>query len=57
MKRYIVVSSSKYPSFKDEVNEYISQGYIPQGGISVVAGDVEYSRTYYQALYLPEKKD
>jgi len=46
---YIVVSKTGPRPLQDAVQEYVREGWQPQGGIAVVA-DKEGSRFYFQAL-------
>ena len=52
MEKYIMVYSTDRAFFLKQVNSFIKDGYIPQGGSSVCI--VKGSETFTQAMVLPE---
>ena len=48
VKDYIIVSNSVKKEFLDEIKEKLTMGYIPQGGISIVASGMY--ATFFQPM-------
>ena len=49
MAKYIILSADSASSLENKVKRYIQDGYIPQGGVSVIFSDNS-STTYLQDI-------
>ena len=53
MAKYIVLSADSASSLENKVKHSMQDGYIPQGGVSVIFRN-NISDTYLQAMYKPD---
>ena len=54
MAKYTILSADSMSSLENKVKHSMQNGYIPQGGVSVIFSDNS-STTYLQAMYNPDK--
>ena len=53
MAKYIILIADSASSLANKVNHSMQEGYIPQGGVSVIFRN-NISDTYLQAMYNPD---
>jgi hypothetical protein len=56
---YAIIQGQSLQHLEDRVNQQIGEGWIPQGGVSVIAQSTRESLSYYawtQAMILPAPK-
>ena len=53
MVKYMILSADSISSLENKVKHSMQDGYIPQGGVSVIVR-TNSSTTYLQAMYKPD---
>lgn len=53
MAKYMVLNADSISSLENKVKYSMQEGYIPQGGVSVIFRNNS-SNTYIQAMYKPD---
>lgn len=53
MAKYIILSADSASSLENKVKHSMQEGYIPQGGVSVIF-KTNIDNTYLQAMYKPD---
>ena len=53
MAKYMVLNADSISSLENKVKYSMQEGYIPQGGVSVIFRNTS-SNTYLQAMYKPD---
>ena len=54
MAKYTILSADSASSLENKVKYSMRDGYIPQGGVSVIYRNSSSSTTYLQAMYKPD---
>jgi hypothetical protein len=47
-QKYVIVAADSLISLEKHVNSFLSFGYVPTGGVTVMLGDKDY---FFQAVY------